>query len=157
MAIELGVDVINISYTHIIPRWSEEELFKKAHEKKIIIVAAAGNAGEDLEKLDDNHKTYPCNYKLENIICVGNWDPEKKQKGESTNYGGRVKIFADGNNIVGLGKNSKKLEDSLNIMSGSSQAAAKVSRWIAHQKTKGKTYEEILTLVQSTQVLKENP
>jgi serine protease len=157
MAIELDVDVINISYTHIIPRPSEEALFKKAQEKKIIIVAAAGNSGEDLDKLDEMHKTYPCSYNLPNIICVGNWDKTKDQKDENTNFGGRVKNFADGNLVIGLGKNSKNLEDSLNIMSGSSQAAAKVSRWIVHQKSKGKTFDEILSLLAATPVLKEIP
>lgn len=157
MAIEMDVDVINISYTHIIPRGTEEELFKKAQAKKIIIVAAAGNSGSDLEKLDDIHKTYPCSYNLPNIICVGNWDTKNNQKDENTNFGGRVSIFADGNYVVGLGKTSKNPEDAINMMSGSSQAAAKVSRWIVHQKVKGKTFEEILALVKSTPVMKENP
>jgi subtilisin family serine protease len=157
MAIELGVDVINISYTHIIPRFSEEELFKKAQAKGIIVVVAAGNTGTDLDTLDDNHKTYPCNYNLENIICVGNWDNTTGKRAESSNYGGRVKIYTDGNNVVGLGKNSTDPTETLNIMSGTSQAAAKISRWIIQQKINGKKYQEILKLVQSTPVIKEIP
>lgn len=160
MAIGLDVDVINISYTHRLSSYKEEELLKKALEKKIIVVVAAGNSGDNFDKPTDSFpplETYPCNYKIENVICVGNWDKEKNKRAESSNFGGRVSVYTDGNNVVGLGKTSKNPEDSLNIMSGTSQAAAKISRWVIHQKIKGKKFDEILKTVQSQKVIKEIP
>lgn len=157
MAIGLEVDVINISSTHGLARNSELELFKEAQNKKILVLVAAGNQGLDLNKADMLDKPYPCMYDLPNVVCVGNWDPTKHTRIPSSNYNGRVNNYVDGNNKVGLGKSGASLMDSLNIMSGSSQATALLSRWVLWQKSQGKTYEQILELLHKQKVISKIP
>jgi subtilisin family serine protease len=153
MAIGLDVNIINISYTHGMFRHSEYELFKKAKDKKILVIVAAGNNNQDLNTENEFDKTYPCMYDLENVICVGNWDSDKKQKADNSNYNGRVFNYVDGNLKIGLGKTNASPEESLNIMSGSSQSAALLSRWILDQKTNGKKYEDILKILKNQKII----
>lgn len=153
MAIDLDVDIINISYTHKLFRHSELELLKKAQAKGILVITAAGNEGKNQDEIADiNLKSYPCNYELDNVICVGNWDSQENKIDTSSNFGGRVLNFVDGNSKVGLGK-STDLHDKLEIMSGSSQAAALMTKWVIQEKNKGIKNKEILEKLQKQKTI----
>ncbi len=68
-----------------------------------IVVAASGNGGADFVG-DDNDTTpfYPCNYDLENVICVGATN-QNDQLASFSNYGAsNVDIAAPGVNVLGI-------------------------------------------------------
>ena len=132
MAVGLDVDIINISYTHGMPNEKEESLIKKALEKNILIIVAAGNKSIDFDKKKDS-LTYPCNYEIANVICVGNYDNSAKAKDNSSNFGSAVKIWTDGNLKVGFSNN---LSEGLTIGSGSSYSAALITRELSKLKTR---------------------
>jgi hypothetical protein len=66
-AIGHGAHVINASWTieGLVP--ALEEQIEKAGEKQIVVVAAAGNSGANL----DDAWVYPCKFEQPNVICVG--------------------------------------------------------------------------------------
>jgi parallel beta-helix repeat protein len=118
-----------------------EDVIKKAGEAGILFITAAGNYGEN----NDEKPLYPCNYPLENIICVGA-STDEDELAEFSNYGtASVDLVAPGEDIVSLippliqtGQGvlhqehfSKKLEEEgfegLAVISGTSFAAAHVS------------------------------
>jgi subtilisin family serine protease len=145
MAVGLDVDIINVSYTHGMPNEKEEALIKKALEKNILIIVAAGNKGIDFDKKKDS-LTYPCNYELANVVCVGNYDKEKKARDENSNFGSAVKVWTDGNLKVGF---SNDLTEGLTIMSGSSSSAALITRELARLKTREERQKKIMEWIKT--------
>jgi len=65
-----NIKVINASYGG--PYFSNHEfsVIQKLRDRGILLVAAAGNDGKN----NDVSPTYPCNYNLDNIICVASTD-----------------------------------------------------------------------------------
>jgi subtilisin family serine protease len=120
-AIDHGADVIN--YSGGGKGFSNEEfaLLKEAEQKGIILVAAAGNDGEDLGK----SPYFPAAYGLSNIISVAATDRDNNLIRES-NYGTGVDIAAPGLDIF-----SSLPGNRYGLLSGTSQAAAFVSGAVA--------------------------
>lgn len=83
-AINDNVDIINYSGGGTEPVDREYELLKKANQKGIIIIVAAGN---ERDNLDNYYKGYyPAKYELPNIISVANYYM-KGSIARSSNYG----------------------------------------------------------------------
>ena len=96
----------------------EFEAVKAAKEQGILFVAAAGNERSN----SDEHKYYPADYGLENIISVTAIDP-KTEVLASSNYGVQtVDLAAPGQNILSTLPNN-----AYGFMTGTSQATAFVS------------------------------
>lgn len=96
---------------------------------KGVYVTASGNSGENNDEID----FYPCNYGLDNEICVGAYDGNKKPAYFS-NYGYyTVDIFAPGDHILGLykGKYSNTCAGSLVSSSGTSLSVPFVTGAVA--------------------------
>jgi subtilisin family serine protease len=120
-AIDHGADIIN--YSGGGKGYSAEEftLFKEAESRGIILVAAAGNDGEDIGR----DPYYPAAYGLTNIISVAAADHDGALIKES-NYGAGVDIAAPGLDIFSSMPGNK-----YGLLSGTSQAAAFVSGAVA--------------------------
>ncbi len=120
-AIDHGADIIN--YSGGGKGYSAEEfsLFKEAESKGIILVAAAGNDGDDIDK----DPYYPAAYGLNNIISVAAAAHDGSLIRES-NYGTSVDIAAPGLDIFSSMPGNK-----YGLLSGTSQAAAFVSGAVA--------------------------
>ncbi len=122
-AVEMGVDIINYSGggPEADPFNAKRELaiVKKAQKKGILIVAASGNNGSNIDIKENAY--YPASYNLDNILSVGAYDPSLKLL-KSSNYGvGTVHVAAPGYRI-----NSSSVKTAAR-MSGTSQATAFVS------------------------------
>ena len=122
-AIDNGAKIIN--YSGGGPEYSEEEFqaMKKAEERGVLIVAAAGNEHHNTDV--DDYRYYPAAYQqkgLRNIITVASIDSENKIL-PSSNWGVRsVDVAAPGEGILSTipgGRYGK--------MTGTSQATAFVS------------------------------
>ena len=87
-AIENKIKILNISQTYPFYNETVFNALKKAGDNGILIIAAAGNQKINLStmekvylmkketKTDENKpqaNSFPCAYKLDNIICVGNY------------------------------------------------------------------------------------
>ena len=120
-AVALNVDIINYSGNG--PSYSKEEfkILKAAEQAGILVVVAAGNSGRRLGL----KKTYPCSYKLSNIICVGATDKNNK-KVKSSNFGDPVHIFTYGKNIK-----SSFPKKRIKLMTGTSMATAMITGVLA--------------------------
>jgi thermitase len=122
-AIDNGARIIN--YSGGGPEFSKEEFeaMKKAESRGILIVAAAGNEGQNTDL--ENNRYYPAAYEskgLRNIITVASVDADGRLL-NSSNYGVKsVDIAAPGEGILSTipGKKYGKL-------TGTSQATAFVS------------------------------
>lgn len=122
-AIDNKVDIINYSGGGYSYSQEEFNALKRAEDKGILVIVAAGNGNYDLQNkkfvnmnIEDN-RYYPCSYKLSNIICVGNSN-QLNFKEESSNYGKDiVDIFASGKQITSSLPNNKYGE-----LTGTSQA-----------------------------------
>lgn len=123
-AVKMGADVINYSAGGLTPDQSEYEALKAAEKQNIIVVAAAGNNKTNT----DNLRYFPANYQLKNIISVAALD-EKGNIARFSNYGEKtVDVAAPGFQIYSTLPNNK-----FGFMSGTSQATAFVSGFIAKQ------------------------
>lgn len=120
-AIDHGADVINYSGGGKGYSGEEYALFKEAEQKGIILVAAAGNDGEDI----GTSPYYPAAYGLSNIISVAATARDNSLIRES-NYGAGVDIAAPGLDIF-----SSLPGNRYGLLSGTSQAAAFVSGAVA--------------------------
>ena len=89
-AIDLNVDVINISMAAEGKSSALENLINEATDKGIIVNVAAGNNGSD------ENKYFPAN--IESAIAVGSRD-EDGQISDFSNHGTDVDIYAQGRNI----------------------------------------------------------
>ena len=126
-AIELNVDVINISAGGPVPNEEEQKYIKYALDKGIKIVAAAGNDGCDLGTASyscDRMKTkkveckyFPAMYDGR-ITVVGNGQ-QSATRNPSSNYGPYVSSWEDGTNAVSYGIHAETSTET-----GTSQATA---------------------------------
>lgn len=126
IAIMADVDIINISSGGEYESLSELEAIKKAEKKGILVVAASGNNGKNLNY--SKSKFYPASYQVDNIISVMSHD-KNGDKLKSSNYGKkRTDIMALG--II----NSYSLSSDKNcqaVMTGTSQATPVVTATLA--------------------------
>jgi len=141
-AIDHGADVINYSGGGKGASSEEFALLKEAEQKGIILVAAAGNDGEDLGK----SPYFPAAYGLSNIISVAATDRNNSLIKES-NYGEGVDIAAPGLDIF-----SSLPGNRYGLLSGTSQAAAFVTGAVAMVKSNYPelTITEIKTIIISS-------
>ncbi len=147
-AIELKVDIINYSGGGPGASPQERAIIKLAQQKGILVVAAAGNNGKNLDRTPGAY--YPASYGFNNIVSVGGYyidSQSQAQRVDSSNYGkNKVDIYAPGQSIVGALPNKlsyarlKSLTGSRSVaqvqtqsfkksgsMTGTSQATAFVS------------------------------
>lgn len=93
-----GARVLNMSFASSDKITSLDDAISNAASAGILVVAAAGN-----EKTDNDLTTpsYPCDYALDNVICVAALD-SKYALAEFSNYGAKsVDVGAPGVNIAG--------------------------------------------------------
>ena len=91
----VNIRVINASYGSINYSYIEQIAIEKLRNKGILLVSAAGNSGMN----NDNNPSYPCNYNLDNIICVAATDRNDNLAWFS-NYGQSVHVAAPGVDIL---------------------------------------------------------
>ena len=123
-AVDQNVDIIN--YSGGGPEASSEEraVLKKAEDKGIIVVAAAGNERSNIDQKSNAY--YPASYGLSNIITVAAHDEENKII-SSSNWGAMsVDIAAPGLRIK-----SAIPGNGAGFMTGTSQATAFVTGVVA--------------------------
>ncbi len=150
-AVKLGVDIINYSgggpEADPANKAKELQIMKEAEKKGIIVVAAAGNNGSNIDVKENMY--FPASYaspqgfNLKNIIAVGSYNQNIKLI-ESSNYGIKtVHVAAPGYKV-----NSAVVKSSAK-MSGTSQATAFVSGIAAllkssHPNLKARQVKEII-------------
>ncbi len=119
-AINAKVDFINYSSAGSGNALDELKVLQEARSKGILVIAAAGNRGENID--DPDHPSYPANYGLSNVITVAGYDDQLKIV-SSSNFGIRsVDIAAPGYRIRGAYIGNKTA-----YMTGTSQATAFVT------------------------------
>jgi len=91
-AIDNDVKIINLSITGTDIIEEEFELIKKASDKGILIVAVAGNEKTRLSW--NSPKSFPCQSKIKNLICVGS--ATRDGISSFSNFGDGVNIYTDG-------------------------------------------------------------
>lgn len=128
-AIDHGANIIN--YSGGGPEFSGEEYsaLKRAHDKGILLVAAAGNERQNSDIPENFY--YPCAYRLDNIICVAATNIHNEML-PSSNWGKvRVDVAAPGENILSTVPGGKDVNGNYvakyAYMSGTSQATAFVT------------------------------
>ncbi len=93
-AVSQNVDIINYSGGGPEPSREELQILKRAEEKGILVVAAAGNEEADIDNRQNAY--YPASYGLENIITVAAHDQQLRLL-PTSNYGKKsVDIVAPG-------------------------------------------------------------
>ncbi len=133
MAVEDGVDIINLSLTAEGVHQMLEDSINEAVKQNINVIVAAGNNSADLSK-----KTYSpaC---VESAVTVSAVDKNQKLSRYS-NYNGTIDIAAPGDNIK-----SCYLNNTYSLMSGTSMAAPQVASGFAIVRSvfPDKTAEEV--------------
>ncbi len=127
----LNIVAYNASYGGEYSSISEKNALQSLEDEGIIFLAAAGNDG--IETYNFN----PCNYNLENEICVGAIDKNDKRAGFSNYNKDKVHIFSPGSDIYSTYKDS-----SYATADGTSQATPFVTGAVALLKS----YRPNLTL-----------
>lgn len=120
-AIDQNVDLINFSMGGYLPMSEELELLQEARRKNIVVIAAAGNDGLDL----DSQPFYPGSYPLPNVLQIMSIGQNGKLSVFS-NFGGGSKYrtrIGEAVKSIGIGNEQEYL-----TLSGTSQAAAIFSR-----------------------------
>lgn len=123
-AIDQGARVLNLSWTIQGGHLSQflKEAIKKAGNRGVVVVAAAGNQQQNI----DDYPVYPASYKLSNLIAVAAHDPDGELL-DNSNFGEEtVDIAAPGIGILTTNNNSY-----YSRFSGTSAAAPHVSATIA--------------------------
>ena len=119
-AINSGVKIINYSSGGSGKSKLEKEVINLANKKGVLLIAAAGNFGEDIDK--DGLQYYPASYNNQNIISVINHG-RKYQVHKTSNFGQKsADISAPGTNILGAFPNER-----YGNLTGTSQSTAFVS------------------------------
>lgn len=111
-----GADILNLSWGS--SSYSEllESLLHTCGQEGIIVVASAGNDGDNI----DNRKVYPASYDLGNLLTVSATD-DTDQLAAYSNYGPyTVEISAPGTNVYSTWTGST---NAYSILSGTSMAA----------------------------------
>lgn len=144
-AIDHGAKIIN--YSGGGPEFSGDEYaaLKRAREKGILLVAAAGNEHKNSDVPESFY--YPCAYRLDNIICVASINIHNKLL-PSSNWGRvRVDVAAPGENILSTAPGGRYA-----YMSGTSQATAFVTGLAALMLSKDKALkpDQIRDIVRSS-------
>lgn len=117
-ATKMGAHIINYSSGGYSASPEEKEAIRKASEKGVLFVAAAGNDGLNTDKVP----FYPASYGLKNIISVSASDMARKLL-QLSNYGTRsATLIAPGKDVE-----SALPREKYGRMSGTSQATAFVS------------------------------
>jgi thermitase len=117
-AINNGAKVINNSWGGGDYSQAMYDAFKKAAQKNIVIVVAAGNTNND----NDAKPMYPANYNVPGLISVGSFSMVDV-KSSFSSYGKKsVHVFAPGNYII-----STDVDQPYKWRSGTSMAAPFVS------------------------------
>lgn len=119
-ALDHGAKIIN--YSGGGPEFSADEYsaLKRARDMNVLVVAAAGNERQDTDRVENYY--YPCAYRLENIVCVGNINI-RVELTASSNWGkNRVDVFAPGENILSTAPGNR-----YSFLTGTSQATAFVT------------------------------
>lgn len=94
-AVNNGAQIINISFGGPTHSQAIEEALRYAEEKKVLVVAAAGNYGTD----NDVEPIYPASYDFSNIVSVAAHD-QASHRSNFSNYGNAsVDIAAPGLSI----------------------------------------------------------
>lgn len=116
MAIDDGANYINMSYGG--PTFDETEYLalKRATDKGIILIAAAGNDNKNIDL--SNNFYYPASYHLPREIVVGSLGLDLKPA-SSSNYGSSIVTWQPGKDIM-----STWLRNESTHLSGTSQATA---------------------------------
>lgn len=97
-AVAHGAKVINMSFGGAIRDAALEAEIAAARERGVVVIVAAGNGGSD----NDSGTTpiYPCNFPLDNIVCVAALD-QGYNKAAFSNFGATsVDVGAPGTNIL---------------------------------------------------------
>jgi thermitase len=118
-AVDLGVDIINYSSGGAGASLEELRVLNRAKEKGILVVAAAGNYGSNIDKPENHY--YPASYGLSNIITVVNHD-QTNLLNSTSNYGQSADISAPGSRIISALPSGR-----FGYLSGTSQSTAFVS------------------------------
>lgn len=144
-AIDHGAKIIN--YSGGGPEFSADEYsaLKRARDKGVLLVAAAGNERQNTDLAENYY--YPCAYKLDNIICVAAINIRNEML-PSSNWGRlRVDVAAPGENILSTVPGGKYA-----YMSGTSQATAFVTGLSALllSKNRGLKPDQIRDLIRSS-------
>ncbi len=117
-AVQKGANIINYSGGGLDYSQLEYEAVKRAQQKGILFIAAAGNEHSN----SDTSHYYPANYALDNIISVTAVN-QSAQILMTSNYGAKsVHIAAPGENIYSTLPNGQ-----YGLMTGTSQATAFVT------------------------------
>ncbi len=145
-AVDNDVDIINYSGGGNVPNAREIVALKRAQRKGILVIAAAGNDGADLDK----GGFYPASYDLPNILAVAALGKDQKLHPKS-NYGQHATmIAAPGEKII------SQVPGGLAAMTGTSQATAMVTGVLAGmiaESTERRTPEAwIQLLLQSSEI-----
>lgn len=144
-AIDHGAHIINYSGGGAEFSMEEYTAIRRAREKGVLVVAAAGNEKSDGDKSE--YYYYPCAYRLDNIVCVSATNIRNGLLA-SSNWGkNSVDIAAPGEKILSTVPGGKYA-----YMSGTSQATAFVTGVAALLKSKNKnlTPSEIKALIRSS-------
>lgn len=120
-AVDNGAKIINASWGSSDYSGSIESAIKRARDKQVIVVAAAGNDGS-------SRVSYPGSSDLENVLTVGSIDANGEMSSFSNYNSSSVDVFAPGRNIIST---SFETIDSYSTESGTSMAAPFVSGILA--------------------------
>ncbi len=145
-AVDHNVDIINYSGGGPEPSMDELRILKKAEQKGILIIAAAGNEESNIDKKGNAY--YPASYGLSNIITVTAHNSSIKLL-KSSNYGRKnVDVSAPGHRIKSASKGTSRAE----YLTGTSQATAFVSGIAALIKSNfpNLNFTEIKTIIGTT-------
>lgn len=144
-AVSLGVDIINYSgggpEADSFNKAKELRIVKEAKRKGILLVAASGNNGSNIDSTENRY--FPASYNLDNILTVASYDQNLKLLA-SSNYGvSTVHVGAPGYKI------NSATHKFAGKMSGTSQATAFVSGISALVKSSYPelTYSEIKSII----------
>ncbi len=117
-----------------------------------IFVTASGNSGWDHDGSNQNHKMYPCDFDLANIICVGATD----ENGNLVNYSDygetSIDVTAPGGSdnypLIGIGDSKSGYSEA----EGSSLSAAFVSAeaGLLFSKYPGLSYSQVIEIIKNS-------
>lgn len=135
-AVKKGAKIINASFGSSSKSSALQDAVNYAQDNGVLIVAAAGNDGKDI----DNSPVYPASYADSNILTVAA-STSGDQLAAFSNYGDTsVDVAAAGENIL-----STYMGDSYRVLSGTSMAAPMIAGMagILRAKNKEASYSQL--------------